>query len=56
MLPGQAEPVLGQILVKPGLQVGGAETRAAGQSQRQSQSLPSSGQSQLHPQDRAGTV
>ena len=56
MLSGQAGPILGQILVKPWLQAGGAETRAAGQSQIQSQSLPSSGQSQLHPQGSAGSV
>jgi len=56
MLSGQAGPILGQILVKPWLQAGGAEIRAAGQSQTQSQSLPSSGQSQLHPQGSAGSV
>lgn len=56
IVPGQEDPFLGQIFVKPGLHAGGAETRAAGQSQRQSQSLPSSGQSQLQPHCRAGSV
>ena len=46
---------MGHTLLKPGEQVGGAVTSALGQSHVQSQSCPSSGQSQLHPHFRAST-
>lgn len=60
---GQTFLLMGQILVKPCAQVGGAVTRVFGQSHEHEQSLPSSGQSQLHPHfncftsdDRGSTV